>query len=114
MEKIMPFQINNGKKSNFLSGTKRFIKFSSLMIYSIFCVLLLTGTVVFTGFVEAPAVPHEIASESAESCRSCHQDENSGAPQPDHADRKNCLKCHDGKKTVAYEKNNYTAREIKL
>jgi|GEM_PF-2693128 len=110
----MPFQINNRKKSNFLPRTKRFLEFPLLMVYSIFCVLLLTGTVVFAGCGEAPAVPHEIASESAESCRSCHQDEKSGAPQPDHADRKNCLKCHDGKKTVAYEKNNSTAREIKL
>jgi hypothetical protein len=81
--------------------------------YTLFLIITFTGTIL-SSCGEAPAVPHEIASESAESCRKCHQDKNSGAPQVSHAERNNCLKCHDGKKAVAYERNSHSPKEIKL
>lgn len=68
---------------------------------------------VISGCGEAPAVPHSFTSVSVDSCRTCHQSEDSGAPLVDHSDRNNCLRCHDGKPVVAYEKKD-TNKTIRL
>jgi hypothetical protein len=42
----------------------------------------------------APDVPHAVSSTDDQSCRGCHANSSSGAPQSPHPGRTNCVGCH--------------------
>lgn len=50
-----------------------------------------------------PSVPHEIVSDTDDSCRSCHQNGENDAPAVKHFKRDNCLSCHEGSSKASEE-----------
>jgi hypothetical protein len=44
--------------------------------------------------VRGPAVPHEVSNRDDGTCRLCHADPASGAPQSPHPKRNQCTACH--------------------
>ena len=67
---------------------------STRMIVVSLCASLFCGAVAACGSDSPPAIPHDITSEDASYCLSCHKDGVSGAPKTPHPDRTGCTDCH--------------------